>query len=263
VSIGSRIKELRLKRGLTQEELAQKIGVTKGAVANYENEVSSPKIELMYRLFDALDCDANYLHQDDMKKSIYRENATPEEFETLVKVYRNLDAYGQEGIHAALKRETERTSQAREAQKRIENMEYQAIQKTIPKRCLAYYGRIADAGKPYEFEDILCGTIEVPLTNENKNADYTIGISGNSMEPDYTGEDIVYVQKTACLDKDDIGIFQKNDCVYIKKVGEGKLLSINPAYGPISSKDMKVLGKVIGKIGEEYQMTAAPRGIDS
>lgn len=95
MSIGSRIKELRLKRGLTQEELARRIGVTKGAVANYENEVSSPKIELMYKLFDALDCDANYLHQDDMKKSVYKESATPEEFDLLVKVYRDLDACGQ------------------------------------------------------------------------------------------------------------------------------------------------------------------------
>ena len=59
MSIGSRIKELRIKRGITQEELAQQIGVTKGAIGNYENEVSSPKIELMYKLFEALDCDAN------------------------------------------------------------------------------------------------------------------------------------------------------------------------------------------------------------
>ena len=66
MSIGSRIKEARKKRKLTQEELAALIGVTKGAVANYENEVSIPKIEILYKLFDALKCDANYLYQDDM-----------------------------------------------------------------------------------------------------------------------------------------------------------------------------------------------------
>ena len=61
MSIGSRIKELRIRQNMTQEELARIIGVTKGAVANYENEISSPKSDLMYRLFDALECDANYL----------------------------------------------------------------------------------------------------------------------------------------------------------------------------------------------------------
>lgn len=67
MSIGSRIKEARIKNGLTQEDLASSIGVTKGAIANYENGVSTPKVELLFKLFTALNCDANYLYQDDMK----------------------------------------------------------------------------------------------------------------------------------------------------------------------------------------------------
>lgn len=43
MGIGKRIKELRNESNLTQEELAKKIGVTKGAIANYENETSHPK----------------------------------------------------------------------------------------------------------------------------------------------------------------------------------------------------------------------------
>lgn len=66
MSIGTRIKEARTKIGLTQEELASNIGVTKGAIANYENGVSTPKIELLFKLFTALQCDANYLYQDDI-----------------------------------------------------------------------------------------------------------------------------------------------------------------------------------------------------
>lgn len=66
MSIGSRIKEARIKNGMTQEELANNIGITKGAIANYENGVSSPKVEILFRLFSALNCDANYLYQDDM-----------------------------------------------------------------------------------------------------------------------------------------------------------------------------------------------------
>ena len=80
---------------------------------------------------------------------------------------------------------------------------------------------------------MLCGTIEVDLTDSNQNADYAIGVSGDPMEPDHTGEDIVYVQKATHLDMDDIGIFQKDNCIYIKKVGDGELVSINPNYEPI------------------------------
>lgn len=67
MSIGSRIKSARKEKGMTQEYLASLIGVTKGAIANYENEVSIPKIELLYKLMDTLNVDANYLYQDEMK----------------------------------------------------------------------------------------------------------------------------------------------------------------------------------------------------
>ena len=111
MSIGSRIKELRIRQNMTQEELARIIGVTKGAVANYENEVSSPKSDLMYRLFDALECDANYLYQDAMNLNIYENRDTPEEFENIIKKYRNLDDYGKETIAITLERENERSKQ--------------------------------------------------------------------------------------------------------------------------------------------------------
>ena len=67
MSIGSRIKEARKTLNLTQEDLATIIGVTKGAIANYENEVSIPKIELLLKLMEALQVDANYLYQDDVR----------------------------------------------------------------------------------------------------------------------------------------------------------------------------------------------------
>ena len=67
MSINSRIKERREELKMSRQELADKIGVTPSAIANYENGVSSPKIELLYKLFDVLQCDANYLYQDEMK----------------------------------------------------------------------------------------------------------------------------------------------------------------------------------------------------
>ena len=64
MGIGKRIKEVRLKKGLTQEELARLVGVTKGAIANYEKETSHPKEPVMYAFFKALDVEPNYLFQD-------------------------------------------------------------------------------------------------------------------------------------------------------------------------------------------------------
>lgn len=68
MSIGSRIKEARLNKKLTQEELAQLIGVTKGAIANYENQVSIPKLDILLKLMDHLECDPNFIYQDEIRQ---------------------------------------------------------------------------------------------------------------------------------------------------------------------------------------------------
>ena len=43
-SIGKTIKDLRKSRGLTQEELAEKIGVTAQAISKWENESGMPDL---------------------------------------------------------------------------------------------------------------------------------------------------------------------------------------------------------------------------
>ena len=108
MSLGSRIKERREQLHLTRSELATKIGVTPSAIANYENEVSSPKIEIMYELCEALDCDANYLHQDEMAK-YHRNHATPREIE-IIKKYRDLDDHGKEMVDIVLDKEHARVT---------------------------------------------------------------------------------------------------------------------------------------------------------
>lgn len=65
MGIGSKIRELRLKQGITQEILAQRIGVTPSAVGNYEREISFPKEAVLMKLFGALKCSPNELLGED------------------------------------------------------------------------------------------------------------------------------------------------------------------------------------------------------
>jgi len=64
---GKRLKEARLLKQMTQEELAKAVGVTKGAIGNYESEVSSPKEPILIELMRVLEVDANFLYQDFMQ----------------------------------------------------------------------------------------------------------------------------------------------------------------------------------------------------
>ncbi len=122
----------------------------------------------------------------------------------------------------------------------------------IPHRILAYYGKIAAAGQSVEFSAMLSGTVECPLTDESERADYTIGVSGDSMEPKFKDGDIVFVQKDTYPSIGDVGIFQKDNGIYIKEVGNGELLSFNKRYKPlVDDGNILCLGKVIGKLEKD------------
>ena len=55
-----RIKEGRLFRGLTQENLADAISVTKQAISQYETGVLTPTLEVITQIADMLDFPQQY-----------------------------------------------------------------------------------------------------------------------------------------------------------------------------------------------------------
>lgn len=60
-SIGNRIQKFRKEKGLTQEELAEKLGVSAQAVSKWENDVSCPDITLLPQLCRVLGISADEL----------------------------------------------------------------------------------------------------------------------------------------------------------------------------------------------------------
>lgn len=108
MSFGSRLKERRESLNITQPQLAAMLGVSKGAIGNWETDVNSPRATLLYDLFDILKCDANYLFQDEMRNLRYKDKATPEEFENIIKKYRDLDDHGKDMVDVVLEKEYDR-----------------------------------------------------------------------------------------------------------------------------------------------------------
>ncbi len=107
MGIGYRIKEARERLGLTQTELGAMIGVTGSAITNYEKETSHPKEQIIYKLMETLNIDANYLFQDAVKLKTSN-NVSLLEYE-LVKKYRVLDSHGKEMVDFTLEKEYERS----------------------------------------------------------------------------------------------------------------------------------------------------------
>ena len=64
MSFASRLRQAREQSGLTQQDLAEKLGITKSAIGNYENGVSSPKWDVLLKIFDVLKVEPNFFYQD-------------------------------------------------------------------------------------------------------------------------------------------------------------------------------------------------------
>lgn len=213
MSFASRFKERREELGLTQSELGKMLGIRGTAVSNYEIGVSSPKADVLYKVFDVLQCDANYLFQDDIKKS----PALSSEALKLARDYDGLDAHGQSAVRVIADKELERTAEP-------ETVTDLGTIRHYLSRPAAGVGGLVE-GDDYE---------DIPRTPDMpRNADYCLTVSGDSMAPYILDGQMIYVERDAELRPFDVGVFAVNGEVYVKQYcptmpGVLMLLSANP-----------------------------------
>ena len=81
---------------------------------------------------------------------------------------------------------------------------------------------------------------------------FGVKISGNSMEPRYLNQQIVWIQQTEELADGEIGIFLLNGNAYCKKLQNNSkglaLVSLNPEYAPMpisEGDEFYVFGRVL------------------
>ena len=116
------------------------------------------------------------------------------------------------------------------------------------KRLLRLYDMPVSAGGGNYLADGDHEMIEVDSTVPD-TADYAVRVSGDSMMPRFVDRQIIFVHERSALDEGEIGIFSLNNDVYLKKLGRGCLISLNPAYDPIPIReydDIRIFGKVVG-----------------
>ena len=94
MSFSSRLRQAREQANLTQQDIAKKLGVTKNAISNYENGVSSPKWDVLVKIFDVLQVEPNFLYQDDFTASSIDTALTPTQT-SLLSIFDELNEEGQ------------------------------------------------------------------------------------------------------------------------------------------------------------------------
>lgn len=234
MTFSDRLKEARIAIGLTQEQVADKLGVAKSTLAGYEKGNREPNIPTVQKIMEVLAVDANYLYQDNSVPTI-QNSLSLHEIDHLKK-YRSLDDYGKKAVDALVDIEYERRSEPKEY-----------IQ-LLPPIVIPSYGHIASAGTgQYVFDDIPPMMIEIENTMENQEVSFAIDVNGDSMEPTYHDEDTLLVKKQSALNVGEIGIFMINGEAYVKELGKDALISHNKNYKDIELTENTIcIGKVVG-----------------
>ncbi|HBT60060.1 MAG TPA: Cro/Cl family transcriptional regulator [Acholeplasmataceae bacterium] len=70
MDIGSKIRELRLENGLTQEELANRLELTKGYISQLENNLSSPSMNTLFSILEVLGTDVSDFFSNQIEEQI-------------------------------------------------------------------------------------------------------------------------------------------------------------------------------------------------
>ncbi len=74
--LNERIRELRGSRGISQIQLAGKLGVTKQSVSNWENDNILPSIEMLVKIANFFEVSTDYLLGLEKKRTLDVENLT-------------------------------------------------------------------------------------------------------------------------------------------------------------------------------------------
>ena len=231
-TIGNRIKELRDLRNMTQQQLADLMGENSGRVIyNWEKSISRPDSDKIVKLCAALQVSADEL----LGCNIEIQKPTVAEWNTILK-YRAIDEYGRKTVDAVLDVEHERCIGAKR-KARVLPIDFFRIPVS------------AGMGTFLDSEDK--ETIYVLDSSTAEEADYVLEVRGNSMAPTFYDGDKIFIVKQDAVNLGEIGIFVVNGEVYVKELGNGKLISHNNTYKPIILSDTDSIyccGKVLGTV---------------
>ena len=238
---GSKIKAYRQRAGLTAEQLAKELEISKSSVRNWECGLTRPDLEFLFRMFSILDVEPNEFFGI---KGVGTLLTVREQ--SLLQHYRELDRRSQGDLESFAKTLTSR-AYLRKLNRSFHNMA------SAPD-----YGRMAAAGTigvdwPVQAEEDPVILFDSPLV---RRADEAITVSGDSMEPQFHHGDTVLVEYCSEIRNGDIGIFFVPGIGgVIKQKAYDRLHSINPDYDDIFPYEdsARLIGRVLCRVDESMR----------
>ena len=254
LDFGQRLKNLRLERGYTQQDLSSAVGVSTVAVRSWEHNTKKPNMDALIALGRFLNTSIDTLLDIQPKGSEqnYTFILSPAE-KRFLQDYRELDSHGKKIVNTVCSLEKERIDLAAKPKNRSKVIQ---LANTERERYIPRYTTPSAAGTsvPLDGADFEMILVDNSVPDE---ADYAVNIQGNSMFPYIHDGDMVYVKKDAEMAIGDVGIFCVDGAMYCKQYyvdenGNLELVSANPELrntnvfvSSDSGSSVKCYGKVL------------------
>lgn len=251
MGFGNRLIQVRKEHGYTRESLAQALGISKFTLRNYELEATEPGHTFLKQISDFFHVSVDYLMGLTDEKEILETFRLKSSEQAVIEKYRQLDDPGRSHVDTVLQWECDRVKKVDELSSHPAAIISMENRSGAAKRLVEYFRSVSAGSGVFILGNEIVDHIEIPATSENRNVDYAIKVSGDSMEPDYHDGDTVLVSQKLEMNYGDVGIFVINGSAYIKEYGKDELISRNPDFDNISVSEydnIVCMGKVIGKL---------------
>lgn len=93
IYLGKRLKKLRIKKGMSQKELGEELGVSKVSVCGYENCKRIPTIQTLCLIADSFNVSIDYLFGKDNRIKKSNVEISNEDLEILKSLKENQELY--------------------------------------------------------------------------------------------------------------------------------------------------------------------------
>jgi SOS-response transcriptional repressor LexA len=217
--IGNKIKYYRKERNMTQDRLAEKLGLGKGTISNYESGYRTPQQDRLFELAEILEISINDLFPPTKKNE-----------KDINSIYNQLESPRQAKVYNFV--------------------EYQLKEQNKVKETVQVYGDAA-AGAPIDCVDGFVDEEEVETVPEGANR--ALRIKGKSMSPLLKDGQLVFYKAQPQLENEQVGIFEIHGeavtCKRYKVDFDSQkivLKSENPDYEDMifNGNEVRILGEV-------------------
>lgn len=241
---GEVIRKFRLKRGMTQPQLAKVLNTHKNYVSNWEMGKARPDLNIVPELCDAL----GMTLEDFFARPSYSEEDL-----AMLRQYHSLSASNRAAVGALIARLLDIEA---ESMREYCKTHFIPLRREEQKMSAGYGNPLSDRAEST--------SVYVRSTALTERADTIITVWGDSMEPRFHDGDEALVRFCTAIEPGEIGVFVADGESYIKQYQPDGLHSLNPKY-PVrvfyEDDDTHLVGRVIGVLSEADYPTEAERKV--